>query len=139
MPRRKPRRKRPNERVAGYDSEFELRLHQGLLKKWDVHSEIIPYHMPKKYHPDFIRQFDGLTILVEAKGRFWDSAEYSKYLSVRDCLPENYELVFLFYNPDLPMPRAKVRRDGTKRSHREWAESNGFRWFDEKNFPKQWR
>ena len=34
------------------------------------------------------------------------------------------------------MPQAKKRKDGTKRSHAEWAETNGFRWFTEQTFPK---
>jgi len=44
----------------------------------------------------------------------------------------------LFYKPLAPMPQAKRRRDGTKRSHSEWAETNGFRWFDEKTLPEEW-
>jgi hypothetical protein len=37
------------------------------------------------------------------------------------------------------MPAAKMRRDGTKRSHAEWAEKTGFRWYSEDSFPKEWR
>jgi len=37
------------------------------------------------------------------------------------------------------MPSAKLRKDGTKRSHAEWAEKNGFRWFSEDSLPKNWR
>ena len=48
------------------------------------------------------------------------------------------ELVFVFANPSAPMPRAKKRKDGTKRSHAEWAEANGFRWFTENNLPVEW-
>ena len=33
--------------------------------------------------------------------------------------------------PTLAKPHEKVRKDGTKRSHAEWAEKNNFRWFDE--------
>jgi len=47
--------------------------------------------------------------------------------------------VFLFSNPSAPMPSAKLRKDGTKRSHAEWAEKNGFRWFSEDSLPKGWR
>ena len=48
------------------------------------------------------------------------------------------ELVFIFANPQAPMPRAKKRKDGPKRSHAEWAEANGFRWFSEYNLPDEW-
>lgn len=48
------------------------------------------------------------------------------------------ELVFLFSNPYSPMPQAKKRKDGTKRTHAEWAETNGFRWFAEKTLPEEW-
>ena len=36
------------------------------------------------------------------------------------------------------MPQAKRRKDGTKRSHGEWAEANGFRWFSRFSLPKEW-
>jgi len=36
------------------------------------------------------------------------------------------------------MPQAKRRKDGTKRSHAEWAESHGFRWFSEETLPDIW-
>ena len=48
------------------------------------------------------------------------------------------ELVFLFANPSAPMSGAKRRKDGTKRSHAEWAWSNGFRWFSEESIPDAW-
>ena len=36
------------------------------------------------------------------------------------------------------MPGAKRRKDGTKRSHAEWANANGFRWFSEETIPAAW-
>jgi hypothetical protein len=36
------------------------------------------------------------------------------------------------------MPGAKKRKDGTKRTHAEWAETNKFRWFSEVNLPEEW-
>jgi hypothetical protein len=53
-------------------------------------------------------------------------------------LPEDTELVFLFANPSAPMPQAKRRKDGTKRSHGEWASANNFRWFSEDSIPDSW-
>jgi len=37
------------------------------------------------------------------------------------------------------MPGAKVRQDKTKRTHAEWAETNGFRWFSEETLPEEWK
>ena len=60
-----------------------------------------------------------------------DSAEASKYKWIRKSLPKHIELVFLFMKPNTPMPHAKARKDGTKRTHAEWAEKNNFKWYDE--------
>ena len=49
------------------------------------------------------------------------------------------ELVFLFQKPYSPMPGAKVRKDGTKRTHAEWAETNNFTWYSEDTLPDTWR
>jgi hypothetical protein len=57
---------------------------------------------------------------------------------IKKILPKDTELVFLFANPSAPMPGAKRRKDGTKRSHAEWAWKNGFRWFSEDSIPDSW-
>lgn len=108
------------------------------MKSWQHHQDKIHYIIEHHYEPDFVKSFNGLTILLEAKGRFWDFAEYRKYVWIKKALPENMELVFLFSNPYSPMPQAKKRKDGTKRTHAEWAETNGFRWFAEKTLPEEW-
>ena len=109
------------------------------LKDWSHHWDNIKYVVKHTYEPDFVKVIDDKTILIEAKGRFWDYAEYSKYIHIRDALPDNYELVFLFQKPFSPMPGAKVRKDGTKRTHAEWAETNNFRWYNEESLPKEWK
>ena len=38
-----------------------------------------------------------------------------------------------------PMPQAKKRKDGTKRTHAEWAETNNFTWYSEDTLPNEWR
>ena len=141
MPRRVPRKPRPKKTGVpkGYDSIWEYEIHQTLLKDWKHHWDTIKYVVHHKYEADFVKEFDGKIILLEAKGRFWDYAEYSKYIHIRDALPDNYELVFLFQKPFSPMPGAKVRRDGTKRTHAEWAETNNFRWYNEESLPKEWK
>jgi len=138
---RKPRKKRPVDKSLpkGYDSKWEYELHQKELKNWEHHNGILEYTIEHKYHPDFIKIINDKVIYLEAKGRFWDYPEYSKYIWIRKVLPEECELVFLFSDPYAPMPAAKKRKDGTKRSHAEWAEKNKFRWFDRDNLPDSWK
>ena len=137
---RKPRKIRPTEKnlPKGYDSNWEYELHQELLTEWSHHADKVPYTVKHTYEPDFTRTFNDIEYLLEAKGRFWDYAEYSKYIWIRKCLKENQELIFLFAQPSAPMPQAKKRKDGTKRSHAEWATTNDFTWYSEYNLPKEW-
>jgi len=137
---RKARVKRPVEKllIKGYDSNWEYELHSGILDAWEHHVDKVEYVIKHKYEPDFVREIEGKKILLEAKGRFWDSAEYSKYIWVSKVLPPEIELVFLFANPSAPMPQAKVRKDGTRRTHAEWADKNNFRWFSEDSIPDTW-
>ena len=142
MPRRVPRKPRPKKINVpkGYDSAWEFDMHQTILKDWKHHWDVIKYVVKHKYEPDFVKKVEGKTILLEAKGRFWDYAEYSKYIHIREALNKSYtELVFLFQKPFSPMPGAKVRKDGTKRTHAEWAETNNFRWYSEDTLPDDWR
>ncbi len=141
MVRRVPRKPRPKKvNVAqGYDSKWEFDIHQTILKDWMHHGEKIVYVVKHKYEPDFVKMFNNKIVLLEAKGRFWDYAEYSKYIHIREALPKDYELVFLFQKPFSPMPQAKKRKDGTKRTHAEWAEKNNFTWYSEETLPEEWK
>ena len=139
---RKPRKVRPVEKdlPKGYDSGWEYKLHSHVLAKWSHHSDKIEYVIEHKYEPDFTKVIDGVEYLLEAKGRFWDHAEYSKYIHIREALNKSYtELVFLFQKPYAPMPGAKMRKNGTKRTHAEWAEKNNFTWYSEDTLPDDWR
>ena len=138
---RKPRKVRPIEKdiPKGYDSKWEYTLHQSSLKDWSHHSDKISYIVEHSYEPDFTKVIEGKEYLLEAKGRFWDYSEYNKYVWIRKSLKPNQELVFLFSSPSSPMPQAKRRKAGTKRSHAEWAEKNKFRWFSEHTLPKEWK
>jgi hypothetical protein len=108
----------------GYDSWFEYELHTGVLNKCDYHTAGISYTQTKMYEPDFvIGEF-----LIEAKGRFRDSEEARKYVDIRKSLIFE-ELVFVFYDPKTPMPRARRRKDGTKFTMAEWADKNDFRYY----------
>lgn len=145
---RKPRKIRRKETGVpkGYDSYFEYRLDKEVLSDlWDYvptpDPDPIPYTVEHTYHTDFIHhdKENDKVIYLEAKGRFWDYAEYNKYVWVKEALSENEELVFLFAEPHAAMPGVKKRKDGTKFSHKEWAEKHGFRWYDEFNLPEEWR
>ena len=115
-----------------YDSKFELKLHEGVLSECEFHTkETFDYTISHKYHPDFIFRRDGMIYLIESKGRFEDSSEASKYKHIRTHLDDNVEIIFLFQRPANPMPRAKVRKDGTKATHGEWATKQDFRWYSE--------
>ena len=137
---RKPRKVRPTEKNVpkGYDSKWEYNLHSTILKSWQHHGPSIEYKVEHKYEPDFVRTINGIQYLIEAKGRFWDYNEYNKYKWIKKHLSSSQELVFLFSSPYAPMPQAKPRKDGTKRTHAEWAEKNGFTWYDEDNLPEEW-
>lgn len=110
-----------------YDSKLEELLHRGPLKNCKHHPDTIEYTVPArdaKYTPDFEVKKNHV---LEAKGRFRTMAEAKKYIHVRDSNPDLI-LEFVFENPECPMPGARRRRDGTKRTMREWAEENGFKW-----------
>ena len=141
MPKRVPRKPRPKKTNVpkGYDSLWEYDIHQTILKDWKHHWDTIKYVVHNKYEADFVKEFDGKIVLLEAKGRFWDYAEYSKYVHIREALPDYMELVFLFQKPFSAMPGAKVRKDGTKRTHAESAEINNFTWYSEETLPEEWK
>lgn len=117
----------------GFDSAWEDKLNQGVMKDCHYHPDKIQYTIEKKYEPDWVYKKGDKTIYIEAKGRFRDMEEAAKYKWVRMSLKSNEELVFLFMKPQLALPHARPRKDGTKRTHAEWAEAQDFRWFSEES------
>ncbi len=93
-----------------YDSHFERTLHEGALKGCKFHPPMIKYIIHKRYEPDFIYG----KVLIEAKGRFRDRQESSKYLWLREALTDGYKLVFVFMNHKASMPGARRRKNGTR-------------------------
>ena len=68
---RKQRKIRPTEKDVpkGYDSKWEHTLHTTHLKSWKHHTkELINYIVEHTYEPDFVKQINNKTILIEAKG-----------------------------------------------------------------------
>lgn len=112
-----------------YDSKFEQQIDKQ-FPQLEYHPEnTIQYTIPSRYEPDFKYCTNTKTYLIESKGRFRTSTEAAKYKHVREVLPANHEIVFVFMKPNTPMPNAKKRRDGTKQTQEEWAVKNGFRFF----------
>lgn len=72
--------------------------------------------------------------LLEFKGWFREASEAAKYNWVREALPDDHELLFIFDNPDKPIHFKPKRTCGTKMSHGQWAEKNKFRYFSPTNF-----
>lgn len=121
----------------GYDSWLEWDLAK-VLTKCKYHPCTVPYVQHKNYHPDFLIKRHGITYYIEAKGRFREAQEARKYIDVRDSLKPQEELVFIFQNPNNKMPNAKLRRDGTKRTMREWADDHKFVWYTPDTLPEEW-
>lgn len=116
-----------------YDSKFEKKIDEK-FEELEFHpSDRIIYSIPHKYEPDF-KVITNKIYFIESKGRFRTSTEASKYKYVRDFLTDEQEIIFLFMKPNVPMPNAKKRKDGTKQTHEEWATKNGFRYFYIDNF-----
>ena len=118
---------------TGYDSKLEQRLHVGPLANAQHHGERIPYVWEHTYEPDFVLDHAGLQTLVECKGYFMDRDDCTKYVWVRKSLPEGKRLVFCFENPHKAIHFQAKRKDGSKMTHAEWAEKNGFLWYDEES------
>jgi len=116
-------------------SKFEEVL-QKKLKNCDYEPTKVKYKWEAAYIPDFVPRSDP-NILIEVKGRFRTSNEARKYVAVIESNPDK-QIVFIFMRPDLPMPSAQRRKDGTKRTHAEWAESHGFLWYTIDTIPKEW-
>ncbi len=115
------------------DSKFESELRYGIFKDLEYHPEKIAYTISHKYEPDWVIKDEcgHCFILIEAKGALRESHEIQKYLNLKKQLPDNVELVFLFQFPNSNIPcRPAKRKDGSRLTHREWAEINKFRWFD---------
>jgi hypothetical protein len=125
---------------TGYDSIFEKRMHETVLKDTSFHNkdDKVNYTISHTYEPDFvykrpIKESSDETceqvFLIETKGRFRDSAEARKYLFIREVLPAGTELVFIMEKANTKFPFARRRKDGTTANHEEWLTKNNFRYW----------
>jgi len=106
-----------------YRSKFEKAVAKKLGRKWKYEPFKLPYVSEHTYTPDFVKG----NVLYEVKGRF-RPGDTKKYVDIWQCNGD-YELVFIFMKPSLPLPGARIRKKcGTKQTHAEWADRNGFAW-----------
>ena len=126
-------------KLNDFDSNLEALVHK-LLEDAEIeavfHPPKIGYIRPETkhtYQPDFKIERGGVTYYVETKGIFRTRTESAKYDDIKASLPEKTELLFLFQNSNTPLLGAKRRKDGSRRTHGDWARDGGFRFFDLKN------
>lgn len=92
------------------------------------HVAKIPYTSEHVYNPDFSFSYKGKVFHLEAKGYFQDSNELQKYPWIKKSLKDNEELIFVFEDHKKPIHFRAKRQDGTRLTHGEWCEKNGFRY-----------
>ena len=130
--RRSPTKGKP---PAPYRSWLEHGLGTGVLKDMPYEPFTIPYIVETSYKPDFVNE--EKKIIFEAKGRFADSTEASKYIHFRNSNP-NWTIVFVFERPECPMPNTRRRKDGSRYRHKDWADKNGFLWCSPTTIKDEW-
>ena len=96
----------------------------------------VSYTQVKEYLPDFVNETKK--IIFEVKGYFRMSSEAKKYIDVKRCNPD-WEIIFVFSDPEKPLPWAKKRvGDGRRMTHKEWALKNGFKCCNIHTVKKEW-
>lgn len=130
-----------------FDSLTEYKLAQQLPSIGTRDVEPIPYTVEHKYTPDFKFTAQGVDYYIEVKGYFQDATELQKYNWINETLQAWTDagrvsrLIFVFENPGKAIHFRAKRKDGSKMTHAEWAEKNGFEWFSPESFTewmKQW-
>lgn len=143
------KRKRASKRIKGRNhfykdyrmaSHSEVKFAQKCDRQritWDYEPETFPWiPPPAKYTPDFkITCSNGKIFYVEYKG-YLRNSDKRKMIEVKKQHPD-LDVRFVFESATKPVAGAKKRKDGTKLSHKEWAEKQGFRW-SEGFIPKEW-
>lgn len=113
----------------GYKSGFERTLAANLSSrgiKYRYESTKLPYVLHREYNPDFEMVDHGF--FIEAKGLL-DRESKAKMLAVKAAHPDiDIRFVFMHANKRIP---------GTKQTHAQWAERNGFPWA-EQVAPQEW-
>ena len=87
---------------------------------WDYEVTKISYKVPESDHKYIVDFTLSNGILLEGKGWLKDHDERRKYLLIKAQHPD-LDLRFVFANPNKFC-------GGTKMTHQQWADKNGFRW-----------
>ena len=109
-----------------YKSRTEARVAkklQNMRLDFEYETEVLPYILEKTYTPDFVSDSTG--IILEVKGVL-DQKARTKMRAVKAQHPDK-DIRFIF-------PKPHNRCPGIKMTHAEWAEANGFPWYDELEF-----
>lgn len=110
---------------SGFERTLAAQLsHSGV--EWAYEAVKVPYILNGEYNPDFLLKKSG--ILIEAKGLL-DRESKRKMVAVKKQHPE-LDVRFVFM-------QAEKRIPGTKQTHAQWADRNGFPWAEGK-IPEEW-
>jgi hypothetical protein len=112
-----------------FKSGFERTVAANLSSRgliWKYEPTQVPYILKSDYNPDFY--FPDYGFYVETKGKLVYE-DRRKHLAVKKQHPE-LDLRFCFMEAHRKMP-------GTKSTHAQWADRNGFLWCD-KEIPEEW-
>ena len=111
-------RKSRKSKIGTFRSEFERDVATQLQPFGFSYEPFqVPYRIERKYTPDFVYQHNGRTYLIECKGYF-RAGDTQKYRSIKNCLTENEELIFV-----LMKPNQKVSKS-TKNTMAEWCDKH---------------
>lgn len=110
---------------SGFERSFEANLRSRGLK-FRYESREVPYVLERTYHPDFEMVDHGF--FIETKGLL-DRDSKAKMVAVKRQNPDlDIRFVFMQANKRIP---------GTKQTHAQWADRNGFQWA-EGVAPEEW-
>lgn len=110
---------------SGFERSFEANLRSRGLK-FRYESTEVPYVLSRTYHPDF--EMVDHRFFIETKGLL-DRDSKAKMVAVKKQNPD-LDIRFVFMKADKRIP-------GTKQTHAEWADRNGFPWA-ESTAPEEW-
>lgn len=110
-----------------YRSHFEADLSDA-MKGCKYEPEQFTYFVEREYTPDWVNKQGN--VWFEAKAYFRTHDDARRYRFIAEQLAEKgIQLVFVFKDPNKPMPGARKRkRCGTKYSVTEWADNQGIAW-----------
>lgn len=110
---------------SGFERSFEANLRSRGIK-FHYESHKVPYILERTYNPDFEIIDHGF--FIETKGLL-DRDSKAKMVAVKKQNPD-LDIRFVFMKADKRIP-------GTKQTHAEWADRNGFPWA-ESTAPEEW-